>query len=167
LRNHWFSLGCPNAEEGTFVKREVNPMLMSKHIRQQEKGQMQNKSRSLTRQPLWIITSDQNNRINALTLDPDGDGGVLAVFSFKEEAEDFLNLMEDDQKSDWRSRQTTAGELVSILLGPCTGVRAVALDPVAVWFSRAMLRLVSVNRERFVQDLLEEHQGVKEELVPA
>ena len=142
-------------------------VLMTERIRKEAKGRIQNKGGSLTRRPLWIITSYQNNRMDALTLDPDSDGGFLAVFSFKEEAEAFLNLLEDDQKNDWRSRQTAAGELVSILLGPCAGVKGVALDPLPVLFSRAMLRFVSVNRERFVQDLLKEHKGLPGELVPA
>ena len=142
-------------------------VLMTERIRKEAKGRIQNKGGSLTRRPLWIIISYQNNRMDALTLDPDSDGGFLAVFSFKEEAEAFLNLLEDDQKNDWRSRQTAAGELVSILLGPCAGVKGVALDPLPVLFSRAMLRFVSVNRERFVQDLLKEHKGLPGELVPA
>jgi hypothetical protein len=142
-------------------------MLMSKRIRKEEKGRLQNESRSLTRRPLWIIISYQNSRMDALTLDPESDGGYLAVFSFREEAEAFLSLLEDDQERDWRSRQTAAGELVSILLGPCAGVRAVALDPLPLLCSRAMLRFVSMNRERFVQDLLEEHKGARGELVPA
>jgi hypothetical protein len=128
---------------------------------------MQNKGGSLTRRPLWIIISYQNYRMDALTLDPDSDGGFLAVFSFKEEAEAFLSLLEDDHKSDWRSRQTTAGELVSILMGPCASVKEVALDPLPLWLSRAMLRFVSVNRERFVRYLLEEHKGATGELAPA
>ena len=142
-------------------------MLMTKRIRKEEKGRMQNKGGSLTRRPLWIIISYQNYRMDALTLDPDSDGGFLAVFSFKEEAEAFLSLLEDDQKSDWRSRQTTAGELVSILMGPCASVKEVALDPLPLWLSRTMLRFVSVNRERFVRYLLEEHKGATGELVPA
>ena len=142
-------------------------MLMTKRIRNEEKGRMQNKGGSLTRRPLWIIISYQNNRMDALTLDPDSDGGFLAVFSFKEEAEAFLSLLEDHQKSGWRSRQTTAGELVSILLGPCASAKRVALDPLPLWLSRAMLRFVSVNRERFVRSLLEEHKGATGELVPA
>jgi hypothetical protein len=159
----------PHHKGRDLFKREVNVMLTAERIRKEEKGWRQNKksSRGLTRRPLWIIVSYQNNRMrDALTLDPDSDGGLLAVFSFKEEAEAFLNLLEDDQRSDWRSRQTTAGELVSILLGPCAGVRGVALDPLPL-FSRAMLRLVSVNRERFVQELLQEHKGARGELVPA
>ena len=142
-------------------------MLMVERIRKEEKGRMQNKSRSLTRRPLWIIMSYQNNRMDALTLNPDSDGGFLAVFSFKEETEAFLSLLEDDQKSDWRSRQTTAGELVSILLGPCAGVRGVALDPLPLFFGRATLSLVRANRERFVQNLLMGAPRVAGELVPA
>jgi hypothetical protein len=84
---------------------------------------MQKKSRSLARRPLWTIMGYQNNRINTLTIDPDGDGGFLAVFSFKEEAEVFLSLLEDHEKSGWQSREVSAGELVSLLLGPCAGVR--------------------------------------------
>ena len=143
-------------------------MLMSRGIRKEEKGRLQTKRRSLTRRrPLWIIVSYQNSRMDALTLDPDSDGGYLAVFSFKEEADAFLSLLEDCRKRDWRSRQTSTGELVSILLGPCVGVRMVALDPLPLLFSRVMLRFVSVNRERFVQDLLEEHKRPRGELVPA
>ena len=161
-------LGSMPAHRGQeLFRREVNVVLMTKRIRKEENGRIQNKGRSLARRPLWIIISYQNNRMNALTLDPDSDGGFLAVFSFKEEAEAFLSLLEDDHNGDWRSRQTAAGELVSILMGPCASVKRVALDPLPVLFSRAMLGLVSVNRERFVQDLLEEHKGLPGELVPA
>jgi hypothetical protein len=146
----------------------VNVVLTAERIRKEEKGRIQNKSsRGLRRRPLWIIVSNHNNQVDAFTLDPDSDGGLLAVFSFKEEAEAFLSLLEDDQKRDWRSRQTTAGELVSILLGPCAGVRGVALDPLPLLLSRAMLRFVSVNKERFVQELLGEHRGTTGDLVPA
>ena len=110
-------------------------MLTAERIRREEKGRMQNKesSRGLARRPLWIIVSYQNHRMrNVLTLDPNSDGGLLAVFSFKEEAEAFLSLLEDDQRCNWRSRQTTAGELVSILLGPCAGVRGGGVRPSAV-----------------------------------
>jgi hypothetical protein len=116
-------------------------------------------SRSLLGQrPLWIITSYQNNRINTLTIDPEGDGSFLAIFSFKEEAEAYLSLLEDNEKRGWRSRQTTGGELTSLLLGPCAGVRWVALDPLPLACTKAMLPLMSVSRERFVQDLMAERR---------
>ena len=142
-------------------------MMTSKRIRKVQKDRLRAKSRSLTRRPLWIIISYRNYQMDVLTLDPDSDGGYLAVFSFKEEAETFLSLLEDDHKRGWQSRQTAAGELVSILLGPCAGVRAVALDPLPLLFSRVMLRFVSVNKERFVRDLLEEAKGAREESAPA
>src|ERR687884_1328555 len=107
-------------------------MLMTKRIRKEEKGRMQNKGGSLTRRPLWIIISYQNNRMDALTLDPDSDGGFLAVFSFEEEAEAFLSLLEDDHKSDWQCRGMSSGELVSVLHGLWADVREVALDPLPV-----------------------------------
>ena len=92
---------------------------------------MLNKSSALMRRPLWIITSYQDNRTEVLTIDPDVEGGFLAVFSFEEEAEAFLRLMGDgqDNRKVWQCEQTKAGELVSVLLGPCADVKRVALDP--------------------------------------
>jgi hypothetical protein len=128
---------------------------------------MSSRSRGLSRRPLWILQSYQNNRMDVLTIDPDSDGGFLAVFSFKEEAEAFLSLLEDDQKGDWQGRQTSTGELVSVLLGPCAGVRRVALDPLPLSCWGVTLPLVSVDKERFVQELLEEFRGLTGELVLA
>ena len=81
--------------------------------------------------PLWIIASHKNKRMEVLTVDPDGDGAgsFLAVFSFEEEARTFLGISEDDEKKGWSIRQTTPGELVSVLLAPCAEAREVALDP--------------------------------------
>ena len=119
---------------------------------------MPNKFRGLARRPLWIITCYRNNRMEVLTIDPDGDGGFLPVFSFKEEAQTFLCLSEKDQEEGrrWRSTKTTAEELVSVLLAPYAEVRQVSLDPLPLSVGRAMLPLCSVARERFVEDLLME-----------
>jgi hypothetical protein len=108
------------------------------------------------RRPLWIITCYRNNRMEVLTVDPDGDGGSLPVFSFKEEAQTFLGLSENDQEggSRWRIRETTAGELVSVLLAPCAEVRQVALDPVPLPLSKLMCSFCTIARERFVEYLL-------------
>lgn len=102
-----------------------------------------------------------------LTVDPDGDGGYLPVFSFEEEAETFLRLSGDDGKSGWWSREATSGELVSVLLAPCAEVKQVALDPLPLSFGGAMVPFVSVKRERFVQDLMGEPRWVVGEPVPA
>jgi hypothetical protein len=91
---------------------------------------MEMQSRSLARSALWIITRYLHNRMDVLTFDLENATGFLAVFSFKEEAELFLGVLEDDQKKHyWRSRETSVGEWLSILYGPCKGVGGVALDP--------------------------------------
>ena len=134
--------------------------------REDKKGRMLSKSRALIRRPLWIIISYQNKRMEVLTIDPDVEGSYLAVFSFEEEAEAFLGLLldgEEDRKG-WRSEQKKAGELVSVLLGPCAGVERVALDPLPLPVGRAMLPLVSVSRDAFLGYLSEEGGGMEEEL---
>src|SRR5215208_7212820 len=91
---------------------------------------MLNKSSALGRRPLWILTSYQHNQRQPLTLDPDGDGGFLPVFSFEEEAQAFLQLLGEEGKgTGWRIRETTAGELISVLLGRCEQVRRVTRGP--------------------------------------
>ena len=127
--------------------------------------------RGLERRPLWIITCYHNSRMEVLTIDPDGDdGGSLPVFSFQEEAQTYLSLSENDQEGNrWRIRETTAGELVSVLLAPCADVRQVALDPLplTLGMGRLMASLCSVARERFVEELLGRRREPAGELVPA
>jgi hypothetical protein len=102
-----------------------------------------------------------------LTIDPDVEESFLAVFSFEEEAQAFLHLSVDGEKKEWQSRQTEAGELVSVLLGPCADVKQVAFDPLPLPLGRAMLSLVSVNRDTFLWYLSEEGKGMTEELSPS
>jgi hypothetical protein len=130
---------------------------------------MPDKISALARRPLWIITCYRDNRTEVRTVDPDGDGGYLPVFSFEEEAQTFLYLSEDDQEGRrWRCRQTTAGELASFLLGPCAEVRQVTLDPLPLSVGRVMLPYISVARKRFVEGLIGgQHRELAGELVPA
>ena len=131
---------------------------------------MPDEIRGLARRPLWIITCYRNNRMEVLTIDPDGDdGGSLPVFSFKEEAQTFLGLSENDQEGRrWRIRETTAGELVSVLLAPCADVRQVMLDPLPSSLVRLMAPLCSVARERFLEELMgSRREPAGELLVPA
>jgi hypothetical protein len=83
-----------------------------------------------------------------------GTSRVLPVFSFEEEAEMFLHLGGYGY-SGWRTRESSPGELVSVLLGPCADVEGVALDPLPEMLADATIELVEVERGRFVGQLLE------------
>jgi hypothetical protein len=133
-----------------------------------DKAQMLKKKRcggSLKLSPLWIITSHKNNQMEVLTVGPDGEGvSFLPVFSFEEEAQTFLCFLEGDEKTKgmgWSIRQTTPGELVSVLMAPCADVLEVALDPLPPlpFVARAMLPLVKIKRKLFVRHLMKERSG--------
>jgi hypothetical protein len=76
---------------------------------------------------------------------------ALPVFSFEDEAKMFLEFGAFD---GWRVGETTAGELTSILFGPCVGVSRVALDPLPGPDAAALAGLVSMERETFMESLL-------------
>ena len=95
----------------------------------------------------WLLAKDENCRAGIFLADC-GGAQALPVFSGEDEAEMFVWLggaFEDG----WQVRETFAGELVSILYGPCAGVGRVALDPSPEMAAEA-IRLVSLSRERFV-----------------
>jgi hypothetical protein len=129
---------------------------------------MPNKGSALGRRPLWILTSYKHNQMNPLTLDPNGDGGFLPVFSFQEEAQAFLKLLGEEEKElGWRIRETTPGELISVLLALCAQVKRIALDPLPLSCGEAVLPFMSVKWNHFVQDLMGEGRRMTGELLPA
>jgi len=86
-----------------------------------------------------------------LTLDR-GAQQALPVFGHEEEAEMFLCL--GDAEDGWRVRESTAGELVSLLYGPCTHVERVALDPLPKMLDQSLVGLVSLDRKRWLSLVL-------------
>ncbi len=99
----------------------------------------------------WLIAKVENGRMEALTVDG-GGGEALPVFSHEEEAELFLCLGETGD--GWRARESSAGEVVSLLFGPCAGVGSVALDPLPGTVTGALIELLSLSRERFLDRLM-------------
>ena len=94
----------------------------------------------------WLLAKDENPGAGVLLVDCGGEQ-ALPVFSGEGEAEMFVWLggaFEDG----WRVRETSAGEIISILYDPCAGVGRVALDPSPVMVAEA--RPDSVSRDRFV-----------------
>jgi hypothetical protein len=104
--------------------------------------------------PLWLITKHENDRTEVFTIYPDSVRETLPIFSYEEEAEMFLWF--GAPEASWRTRETTAGELVSLLCGPCADVGKVALDPLPLFGDAAMAGLVSLLREDFVRNLMKE-----------
>ena len=112
-------------------------------------------SRQPRTQRYWIIAKDANEgfgQLEVLTVDLDGTGEALPVFSFEEEAEMFLWLQrtEDGQEV----RETTPGQLVSILYGPCADVGRVMLDPLPEIGARMQISLLGMDRHDFVESVM-------------
>lgn len=109
------------------------------------------RSNKLTSKPYWLIVRQDVGRMKVLTIDLPSGEEALPVFSFEDEAKMFLEFGAFDC---WRVGETTAGELTSILFGPCVGVPRVALDPLPGPDAAALAGLVSTEREAFVESLL-------------
>src|SRR3712207_4373856 len=71
----------------------------------------------------WLIAEKRNNRIEVLTIRTGGRQETLPVFSSEEEVEIFLRF--GGVTGGWRARGSSARELVSVLSGPCAGVKKV------------------------------------------
>jgi hypothetical protein len=96
----------------------------------------------------WLIAEKRNNSMEALTIRTDDAQEVLPVFSSEEEAEIILRF--GDVTGGWRARECSVGELVSVLSGPCAGVKKVALDPSPEMVVEGTVGLVSLLRESFM-----------------
>lgn len=77
---------------------------------------------------------------------------MLPVFSHEEEAEMFRSL--GGAGGGWRIRESTVGELFSVLYGPCARVGPVALDPLPEMLDEKAVGLVSLDRERLLDLVL-------------
>lgn len=110
--------------------------------------------RPARRRAFWLLARDEGGWLEVLAAELSGGGASLPVFSFAEEAALFSELG-GAPGAGWRVRETEAGELASILLGPCRGVGRVALDPLPGIGVGPVNRLTGVGRERFVRFLLE------------
>jgi hypothetical protein len=112
-------------------------------------------SRRAGTQRYWVIAKDAKDglgQLELLTLDLDGTGEALPVFSFEEEAEMFLWLQRTE--GGWEVRETTPGQLVSILYGPCADVGKVMLDPLPEIGLSMQISLLGMDRNDFVESVM-------------
>jgi hypothetical protein len=106
-------------------------------------------------QRYWVIAKDANDgfgQLDLLTVDLDGTGQALPVFSFEEEAEMFLWLQTIEEGRE--VRETTPGQLVSILYGPCADIGKVMLDPLPEIGARMQINLLGMDRNDFVESVM-------------
>ena len=108
------------------------------------------------RRSLWLISKHEKGQTEIFIIHPGSGRETLPIFSHEDEAETFLWL--GSPGAGWRARETTAGELVSLLYGPCVDVEKVALDPLPLFADKAMGGLVSLLREDFVRNLIDERE---------
>ncbi len=116
---------------------------------------------------LWLITKHISNRMDIFTTHLGGGSKALVVFSFEEEAEMFLDLRLAASKDGWKVRQTSVGELVSILYGPCSDTKKVVLDPLPEIGGEALADLLSMPRNDFLRFLLGEEVPSNLHVVPS
>src|SRR5215210_364232 len=103
-------------------------------------------------QQYWVIAKDGFGQPDLLTVDLDGAGEALPVFSCEEEAQMFhwLQTTEDGREV----REITPGQLVSILYGPCADVGRVMLDPLPEIGVRLQISLLGMDRNDFVESVM-------------
>jgi hypothetical protein len=98
------------------------------------------------RPKFWLVARDGDHPLEMFTMSC-GSAESLPVFSHEEEADMFLDL--GGAGDGWRTRESSAGEIVSLLFGLCSRVSSVALDPSPL-MTPEILDLVRVDRGRFV-----------------
>ncbi len=112
-------------------------------------------SRRAGTQRYWVIAKDAKDgfgRPDLLTVNLDGTGRALPVFSFEKEAETFLWLQTTEDGRE--VRETTPEQLVWILYGPCADVGRVMLDPLPEIGARMQNSLLGMDRNDFVESVM-------------
>ncbi len=95
----------------------------------------------------WLLSKRGVCQTEVLTMSCDGVR-ALPVFSGEGEA-DLFAWLGGAFEDDWRVRESSVGELISTIYGPCAHVRAVTLDP-SPEMTREAIGLVSMSPRRFL-----------------
>jgi len=75
----------------------------------------------------YLISRCDNNRMDVLTVFPRGDEETVPVFGTQRMAGEFLR--DGGFGPGWHVRESTAGELISLLLSLLSDVNSVVMDP--------------------------------------
>src|ERR671921_1539970 len=110
-----------------------------------------------TCRPHWLIAKHGVSGMDVLTVHLGDSTEVLAVFTFEEQARVFLHSGCGASGEGWKARQTWPGELASILYGPCSAAKRVAVDPPSEAVEKGKSAgLGAVDRDHFLGMLLGE-----------
>ena len=105
---------------------------------------------------MWLIVGGvrEGNEARPLTVELPGRGRALAVFSFEEETQMYLQA--EAPEGVWRVEEVGVEELTSMLLwGGCSWVKRLALDPIPPQLAIPEANVLTcTSREAFLDLLL-------------
>ena len=101
----------------------------------------------------YLIVCNDDNRLKLFTL-PADSGETLPVFGSEVAARAFLRFNRCDAK--WHVRESTAGELISLLMGHIADVNQVTLDPLSAATKSQKARPETVDKRDFISSLMRE-----------
>ena len=112
------------------------------------KGMQQREVPAPRADTFWIVLDSSGPLVPLRIVLPDGRE-ALALFSGEEEAKMFCSLREAE--GDPHLRETSVGEVISLLYCPLMAARHVALDPLPGILGSRLLGLITLDRERFAR----------------
>jgi hypothetical protein len=104
----------------------------------------------------YLIARREGNRLEVLTLAAEPCRETLPVFTGAGAAQDFLRC--GSVGGDWRVRESTTGELVSLLVGHLPHVDRIVLDPI-FGVSAGDAEPRSASKKEFVAALMGERHA--------
>ena len=116
-------------------------------------------SREGPSRPWYLIARREGNRLEVLTLAAQPRGETLPVFTSA--ARGFLRR--GGAGEDWRARESSAGELISLLVGHLPRVDRIVVDPV-FGVSAGEAEPPSASKQEFVAALMGERSPRAERL---
>ncbi len=102
----------------------------------------------------YLIVRNDNNRLNLLTL-PTESGDSLPVFGSEISAHAFLRSSRFRQEG-WHVRETTAGELISLLMGHIADVDLITMNPPPGDTNGDAVESEIIHKRDFIGSLMQE-----------
>src|SRR5829696_3281785 len=105
--------------------------------------------RTRTVYAFWMVLEGSPQALPLMVFLADGTTEAIALFSGEEEAKMFCHFCEEGASA--KIRQTTAGEVLSLLYCPWCAAKHVALDSFSEILGERLLGLLTLDREDFAR----------------